>query len=59
MGISGCVFQPGVDEMISVLKEKKYEEGKDLFVFIDKTASHNEAAWAKRMWLPLKIFFGY
>jgi len=45
--------------MISVLKEKKYEEGKDLFVFIDKTASHNEAAWAKRMWLPLKIFFGY
>lgn len=51
-------LQTGVDEMISALKEKKYEEEIDFFVFIDKTASHNEAAWAKRVWRPLEIFFG-
>lgn len=50
-------LQPGVDEMIDALKQKKYEEGKDFFVYIDKTAEHNEAAWAERFWRPLKIFF--
>jgi predicted alpha/beta superfamily hydrolase len=52
------VLQPGVDKMLKVLKTKGYIEGKNLFVFIDKTAEHNEAAWAKRVWQPLKIFFG-
>jgi len=51
------VLQPGIDEMIDVLKKKGYAEGKDFFVFIDKDAEHNEAAWAKRMWRPLKLFF--
>jgi len=53
-----AVLQPGVDKMINTLKEKGFEDGKDLFVFIDKTAEHNEAAWSKRIWRPLKIFFG-
>ena len=48
---------PGVDDMVNALKQKGFEENKDLFVYIDKTATHNEAAWAKRVWRPLKIFF--
>ena len=52
------VLQPGVDKMIEVLKKKGYKEGKDLFIFIDKNAEHNEAAWAKRVWKPIKLLFG-
>lgn len=52
------VLQPGVDEMIKILKAKGYVEGKDFTVNIDKTAEHNEAAWAKRAWMPMKLFFG-
>lgn len=52
------ILQPGVDDMIKVLKEKGYEEGKDLQVFIDPKAEHNEVAWAKRIWRPIKFFFG-
>ena len=49
---------PGVNEMVSALEQKGFLIDKDLFVYIDKTATHNEAAWAKRVWRPLKIFFG-
>jgi enterochelin esterase-like enzyme len=49
---------PGVNEMVSALEKKGFSIDKDLFVYIDKTATHNEAAWAKRVWRPLKIFFG-
>lgn len=52
------VLQPGVDEMINVLKEKGYVMNKELLVFIDPKAEHNEAAWAKRVWMPIKFFFG-
>lgn len=51
-------LQPGVDKMISVLKAKGYTEGKDLFIFMDKTKEHNEDAWSKSIWRPIKIFFG-
>ncbi|MFA5803097.1 MAG: alpha/beta hydrolase-fold protein [Melioribacteraceae bacterium] len=51
------VLQPGVDKMVEMLKEEGFKEGKDLFVFIDKKAEHNEAAWAKRVWRPIEIFF--
>ncbi|MCX7874905.1 MAG: alpha/beta hydrolase-fold protein [Melioribacteraceae bacterium] len=51
-------LQPGVDSMIEALNQKGYEENKDYFVFIDEQAEHNEAAWAKRIWRPLKFFFG-
>ncbi|MEW6196655.1 MAG: alpha/beta hydrolase-fold protein [Bacteroidota bacterium] len=53
-----AMLQPGVDEMTKVLREKCYKENVDFYVYIDKEAEHNEAAWAKRMWRPLKLFFG-
>jgi predicted alpha/beta superfamily hydrolase len=52
------ILQPGVDKMTAILKSKGFEEGKNLLVFIDKDATHNEAAWAKRIHLTLKFFFG-
>ncbi|MEW6653129.1 MAG: alpha/beta hydrolase-fold protein, partial [Bacteroidota bacterium] len=52
------ILQPGVDEMIKVLKYKGYVENIDLQFFIDSKAEHNEAAWAKRVCLPMKFFFG-
>ncbi len=51
------VLQPGVDKMVDILKAIGFKEGIDLFVFIDKNAEHNEAAWAKRVWMPIEIFF--
>ena len=48
---------PGVNEMVKALEEKGFIENKDLFFFVDKTATHNETAWAKRVWRPLEIFF--
>ena len=53
-----AVLQPGVDKMVDVLKVKGFEKGKNLFIFIDENAEHNEAAWAKRVWKPIEIFFG-
>ncbi len=49
---------PGVNDMVNTLEKKGFIKGKDLFVYIDKSASHNEAAWAKRVWKPIEIFFG-
>ena len=51
-------LMPGVDEMVNALEKKGFVKENDLFVYIDKTATHNEAAWAKRVWRPLIIFFG-
>lgn len=48
----------GYDEMIKLLKDKGYEEGKDLEYFFDKDAEHNEYAWATRLWRPLRFMFG-
>lgn len=41
-------LQPGIDEMISALKAKGYQEKKDFVVVIDTAAKHFEADWAKR-----------
>ncbi len=53
-----AMLQPGVDEMIKALQAKGYKPDYDYYLYIDKEAEHNEAAWAKRMWRPLKLFFG-
>lgn len=50
-------LQPGIDEMLTVLKDKGYESGKDLIWVKDISAEHNEAAWAKRVYRFLKFFF--
>lgn len=51
-------LQPGIDEMLEALQEKGYEEGKDYLWKKDNEAEHNEHAWAQRIHIPLKIFFG-
>ncbi|MHC1737648.1 MAG: alpha/beta hydrolase-fold protein [Ignavibacteriaceae bacterium] len=50
-------LQPGIDDMISLLREKGYNEGKDFEYFIDAGAEHNEVAWAKRSWRFLELFY--
>ncbi len=51
-------LKPGYDEMITLLREKGYAEGKDLEYFYDEGAEHNERAWARRVWRPLVFMFG-
>jgi predicted alpha/beta superfamily hydrolase len=41
-------LQPGIDEMMTALKQKGYQEGKDYYYVIDSTAKHFESDWAKR-----------
>jgi predicted alpha/beta superfamily hydrolase/predicted transcriptional regulator YdeE len=52
------ILQPGNDWMLEVLPKKGFVFGKDFIWFQDLTAEHNEAAWAKRVWMPLEFFFG-
>jgi predicted alpha/beta superfamily hydrolase len=49
-------LQPGIEETISLLESKGYKNNLD--VFFDKTAEHNEKAWAARVWRPLLYMFG-
>jgi predicted alpha/beta superfamily hydrolase len=51
-------LQPGVDEMIKVLKQKDYIEDNDFVFYLDKDGVHNEGAWAKRIPNALKFLFG-
>jgi len=51
-------LQPGLDEMLALLKRKGYVEREDLEYFKDSTAEHNEQGWAKRVWRPLEFLFG-
>ena len=48
----------GAEKMLSALKEKGYERGKDYTWFFDKTGEHNEQNWARRLWRPLEFFYG-
>jgi len=51
-------LQPGIDEMIALLKEIGYKEGTDFITVFDPTAEHNEPAWAKRVPAFLINMFG-
>jgi predicted alpha/beta superfamily hydrolase len=48
-------LQPGVDAMLSALKQKGYKEGKDYFYFNDPKARHFESDWAKRFPQAVKL----
>lgn len=50
-------LQPGVDEMLTALKSKGYEERKEILYYQDENAEHNEKAWSKRVWRFLEFFF--
>ena len=50
-------LQPGIDEMIMVLKEKGFVENNDLLFIKDTSAEHNESAWAKNVYRFLEFFF--
>jgi predicted alpha/beta superfamily hydrolase len=50
-------LQPGIDKMLSALRFKGFLPVKDFLWFKDNKAPHNEKAWAKRIWRPLKFLF--
>jgi hypothetical protein len=50
-------LQPGIDEMLSALKEKGFVQGEDILYFKDSSAEHNESAWAKRVYRFLEFMF--
>ncbi|MCX6150045.1 MAG: alpha/beta hydrolase-fold protein [Ignavibacteriales bacterium] len=52
------IIQPGLDETIELLKQKGYRQNEDFEILVDKTADHNESAWAKILWQPLLFMFG-
>jgi hypothetical protein len=48
------LLQPGIDEMLKTLEEKKTP----YTWYLDEGAPHNERAWSARVWKPLLQFFG-
>lgn len=50
-------LQPGIDEMLIALQNKKYKKGDELFWYKYKNAQHSERDWSKRVWRMLKFLF--
>jgi len=51
-------LQPGCENMLKALQKIGFAPGRNLEWFNDKTAEHNERAWAKRVWRPLTFMYG-
>lgn len=51
-------LQPGIDDMITALKNIGFELGKDIIHYNDENGVHFESSWAERIWRPLVFFFG-
>jgi len=51
-------LQTGTAEMLDILQGLGFEQGRNIVWVRDLEADHNEAAWAKRVWMPLIYFFG-
>ncbi|MBN1998856.1 histidine kinase [candidate division KSB1 bacterium] len=47
------LLAPGIEEMRRVLEDKGYH----VIFYSDPEADHNEDAWGRRVWRPLKLFF--
>jgi predicted alpha/beta superfamily hydrolase len=45
-------------QMKTVLQDKGYKEGQDLFYYYDPNAPHNEESWSNRLDVPFTAFFG-
>jgi len=52
------MLQPGVDEMLKVLKQQGYIEGSNYFFHKGKNSLHSERDWAKNIWRALIFIFG-
>ncbi|HSW53639.1 MAG TPA: alpha/beta hydrolase-fold protein [Ignavibacteriaceae bacterium] len=51
-------LQPGIDEMLIVLKQKDYIEGDHFYFHKGKNSLHSERGWAKNIWRALIFIFG-
>jgi predicted alpha/beta superfamily hydrolase len=51
-------LQPGVDEMLKLLKQQGYIEGNDFYFHKGKNSQHSEKDWAKNIWCALIFLFG-
>jgi predicted alpha/beta superfamily hydrolase len=51
-------LQPGVDEMLKVLKQQGYIEGSNYYFHKGKNSLHSERDWAKNIWRALIFMFG-
>lgn len=51
-------LQAGCDRMLEILQRNGMTLRGDLVWFQDPAAAHNEAAWAGRVWRPLRFLFG-
>ncbi len=51
-------LQPGVDEMLKVLKKQGYKDGINYYFHKSKNSLHSEKDWAKNIWRALIFLFG-
>ncbi len=51
-------LQPGCENMLGALQKIGFRMNENLRWFNDKEAEHNERAWAKRLWRPLRFMYG-
>jgi predicted alpha/beta superfamily hydrolase len=51
-------LQPGVNEMLKVLKQQGYIEGNDFYFHMGNNTLHSEKGWAKNIWRALIFLFG-
>jgi len=47
-----------IEGLVDILRDKGFEDGKDLFFQLDKEGRHDEASWNKRVHNPLLMFGG-
>ena len=52
-------LQPAIGKILPLLTQQDFTNDDNLLYFKAEGAMHNEAAWAKRVYLPLVFFFGH